>query len=147
MYVKSNIDYRLILRHLWNNLIVCTICPRPIVFTYNSIELVLLKIPFLPLRVIGTMGFKNNQSYDRFWEVKLGNRIINYSRSCRVQVLNFIQTSYQKYALLGKKSNTAGLFTKLPKTILDITKTIQLNYKLKVSKIATGEQSQENMHY
>ncbi len=52
-----------------------------------------LRIPFLPLSVIGTavafyIGFKNNSSYDRFWEGrKIWGGIVNESRTWTNQVL------------------------------------------------------------
>ena len=53
-------------------------------------------IPFLPLSTIGIavafyVGFKNNHSYDRFWEArKIWGGIVNYSRTWGNQVLSFV---------------------------------------------------------
>ncbi|MFT5184469.1 MAG: putative membrane protein, partial [Flavobacteriales bacterium] len=52
--------------------------------------------PFLPMSVIGIavafyVGFKNSQSYDRFWEArKIWGGIVNSSRTWTIQVLNFV---------------------------------------------------------
>ncbi len=55
--------------------------------TYYFTKWEWLKMPVLPLSLIGTavafyVGFKNNQSYDRLWEArKIWGAIINYSRT------------------------------------------------------------------
>lgn len=55
-----------------------------------------MEIPFQPLSVIGIavafyIGFKNSQSYDRFWEGrKIWGGIVNYSRTWANNVLSFV---------------------------------------------------------
>jgi len=57
-------------------------------------------IPFLPLSTIGIavsfyIGFKNNSSYDRFWEGrKIWGGIVNYSRTWANQVMTFVGQRY-----------------------------------------------------
>ncbi|MFT4625512.1 MAG: putative membrane protein [Myxococcota bacterium] len=56
-----------------------------------------LRIPFLPLATIGTavafyVGFKNNASYDRFWEGrKIWGGVVNESRSWAMFVVSYVQ--------------------------------------------------------
>ena len=58
-----------------------------------------IDLPFQPLTVIGIavsfyIGFKNSQSYDRFWEGrKIWGGIVNYSRTWGVRVLSFIKSN------------------------------------------------------
>jgi len=60
-------------------------------------ELVWLRVPFLPIATIGTavafyVGFKNNASYDRFWEGrKIWGGIINASRTWAMMVMSYIE--------------------------------------------------------
>jgi putative membrane protein len=62
-------------------------------FQHEGIQ---FSIPYLPLSTLGIavafyLGFKNNQSYDRFWEArKIWGGIINYSRTWGNQVLSFV---------------------------------------------------------
>ncbi len=98
MYIKRNIGWGLILRYAWKNLILFTLWAALIFSLYNFFEFRFLSIPFQPLSVIGIavafyIGFKNSQSYDRFWEGrKIWGGIVNYSRTWSIQVLSFIST-------------------------------------------------------
>ncbi|MCA9572829.1 MAG: hypothetical protein KC656_33555, partial [Myxococcales bacterium] len=64
---------------------------------YAVAELSWLRIPFLPMSVIGTAvafyaGFKNNSAYDRFWEGrKIWGGIVNESRTFASAVLLYVQ--------------------------------------------------------
>lgn len=99
MYIKRNIGWGLILRYAWKNLIFFMFWAAFIFTGYHFLELTFLKIPFQPLSVIGVavafyIGFKNSQSYDRFWEGrKIWGGIVNYSRTWAIQVLSFVKTS------------------------------------------------------
>ncbi|MFT4975087.1 MAG: putative membrane protein [Myxococcota bacterium] len=63
---------------------------------YAFADLYFLRIPFLPLSTIGVavafyVGFKNNSSYDRFWEGrKIWGGVVNASRSWATAVLCYI---------------------------------------------------------
>ena len=63
---------------------------------YSLLGLDWLRIPFLPLGVVGTAvafygGFKNNQAYDRFWEGrKIWGGVVNESRSWASAVLCYV---------------------------------------------------------
>ncbi|WP_298542219.1 bestrophin family ion channel [uncultured Aquimarina sp.] len=93
MYIKRNIGWGLILRFAWKNLLFFTIYTACIFSLYHFFELQFIDIPFQPLSVIGIavafyIGFKNSQSYDRFWEGrKIWGGIVNYSRTWANQVL------------------------------------------------------------
>lgn len=98
MYIKRNIGWGLILKYAWKNLIFFTLYAGIIFFMYYSLEWHFIDIPFQPLSVIGIavafyIGFKNSQSYDRFWEGrKIWGGIVNYSRTWTIQVLSFAHT-------------------------------------------------------
>lgn len=60
------------------------------------IEFVTVKLPWLPISVIGTavafyVGFKNNQAYDRMWEArKIWGGIVNDSRTWGMMVDSYV---------------------------------------------------------
>lgn len=64
----------------------------------------LLRIPFLPVATIGTavafyVGFKNNASYDRFWEGrKIWGGIVNASRTWSASVIAFVNPEHHDEA-------------------------------------------------
>lgn len=98
MYVKRDISPSVVFRFAWLNLIIFTLWSSAIVYAYHHLEHhnVDIRIPFLPLSTIGIavafyIGFKNNASYDRFWEArKIWGGIVNYSRTWGNQVLSFV---------------------------------------------------------
>lgn len=98
MYIKRNIGWGLILRFAWKNLIFFTLYAFLIFWAYHYLEFGFLHIPFQPLSVIGIavafyIGFKNSQSYDRFWEGrKIWGGIVNYSRTWALQVISFVRS-------------------------------------------------------
>ncbi|MCH2198027.1 MAG: hypothetical protein MK081_04545 [Flavobacteriales bacterium] len=59
-------------------------------------ELITIKLPWLPVSVIGTavafyVGFKNNQAYDRMWEArKIWGGIVNDSRTWGMMVDGYV---------------------------------------------------------
>ena len=107
MYVRRNIKWNIILRFAWFNLIVFIVWSTLVVFGYHFYEHkgVVLSIPFQPLSVIGIavafyIGFKNNASYDRFWEGrKIWGGIVNYSRTWGNQVLSYVTRRHAKDAI------------------------------------------------
>ncbi|MGB0524434.1 MAG: bestrophin family protein, partial [Flammeovirgaceae bacterium] len=82
----------------WRNLLFFTLWASLITTAFIMLKAIdiNISIPFLPLSTIGIavafyIGFKNNQSYDRFWEGrKIWGGIVNYSRTWAVQVLGFV---------------------------------------------------------
>lgn len=63
---------------------------------YGYADLPFLRVPFLPIATIGTavafyVGFKNNASYERFWEGrKIWGGIVNASRAWAANVVSYI---------------------------------------------------------
>ncbi|MEM0931043.1 MAG: bestrophin family ion channel [Bacteroidota bacterium] len=97
MYIKRNISWTLILRFGWKNLIFFTLYASLIFLPYHYWDWKHIDIPFQPISVIGIavafyVGFKNSQSYDRFWEArKIWGGIVNYSRTWANQVLSLVK--------------------------------------------------------
>ncbi|MEM9980910.1 MAG: bestrophin family ion channel [Bacteroidota bacterium] len=96
MYVKRDISFSLILLYAWKIVSLASLWSIVIFLLYFYVGWDFIKVPFQPITVIGTavafyLGFKNNQSYDRFWEGrKIWGAIVNYSRTWGNQVLNVI---------------------------------------------------------
>lgn len=98
MYTRRNIKWNLVLRFAWPNLIKFTLWSTFVTYIFHFFEHkgFIISIPFEPLSVIGIavafyIGFKNNASYDRFWEGrKIWGGIVNYSRTWGNQVLSFV---------------------------------------------------------
>ena len=103
MYVKRNIGWGVILRYAWKNLIFFSLYASLIFYAYHFLGWNFIDIPFQPISVIGIavafyIGFKNSQSYDRFWEGrKIWGGIVNYSRTWGIQVLSFVRTKDKAY--------------------------------------------------
>jgi len=98
MYIYRNINWKVVLKFAWLNLILFTVWNVIVYLIIHNLEHKGLNphIPFLPLSTIGIavafyVGFKNNSSYDRFWEArKIWGGIVNYSRTWGNQVLSFV---------------------------------------------------------
>ncbi|WP_046246359.1 bestrophin family protein [Hymenobacter terrenus] len=99
MYVRRNIRPGLILRFAWKNLLLFIFWATVVTFGYAYLRRhygLDIRLPFLPLSTIGIavafyLGFKNNQSYDRFWEGrKTWGGIVNQSRSWASQVQSYV---------------------------------------------------------
>ena len=97
MYIKRNISWALILRFAWKNLIFFALYAAIVFYLYHIWGWTHIDIPFEPLSLIGIavafyIGFKNSQSYDRFWEArKIWGGIVNYSRTWGNNVLSFVE--------------------------------------------------------
>ena len=102
MYVRRNIRWSIVWRFAYRNLIFFTFWSGLVTFIHvwlltKGID---TSIPFLPLSTIGIavafyVGFKNSQSYDRFWEArKIWGGIVNYSRTWANQVLVYISNQH-----------------------------------------------------
>ena len=96
MYIKRNIDLSLVLRYAWPILLWTTVYSLVVVVLYHLVGLTWLHVPFELVGTVGIavsffIGFKNSQSYDRFWEGrKIWGAIVNYSRTWANQVLTLI---------------------------------------------------------
>lgn len=81
---------------LWTGkyIISLSIWVSSVALLYHYADLKWLSIPWLPLSLIGTavafyVGFKNNSSYDRMWEVrKIWGAIVNSSRAWGTTVMH-----------------------------------------------------------
>lgn len=97
MYVKRNIRLSLIIKYAWPVVIFATTWSTFIFVLYYNPYFQFTGIPFQPISVVGIavaffIGFKNNQSYDRFWEGrKIWGGIVNYSRTWTNSVLTLIK--------------------------------------------------------
>ncbi|AIZ65288.1 hypothetical protein PK28_15255 [Hymenobacter sp. DG25B] len=96
MYVRNNIRWSLIWRVARVNLLIFTLYALLICVVYGPFNFHSLAIPWQPVATLGIavsfyLGFKNNGSYERFWEGrKLWGGVVNTSRTWAVQVLEFI---------------------------------------------------------
>lgn len=98
MYIRRNIKFSTIWRFAWKNILIFVFWSALVTVVFVKLEQhgTNIGIPFLPLSTIGIavafyLGFKNNQSYDRFWEGrKIWGGIVNYSRTWANQVLSYI---------------------------------------------------------
>ena len=101
MIVSENISFKNVL--IWSapHLILLFVLSSSVCLLFYF-EILNLKIPWLPVSVIGTavafyVGFKNNQSYDRMWEVrKIWGGIVNASRSWGIQVNGYVNTLFKE---------------------------------------------------
>jgi len=106
MYIKRNIGWGLILRFAWKNLLFFSFYTASIFSLYYFLDLRFIDIPFQPLSLIGIavafyIGFKNSQSYDRFWEGrKIWGGIVNYSRTWANQVLTLVNDDQETKRIL-----------------------------------------------
>ncbi len=106
MYVKRNISWGIIIRYAWKNLLFFMIYASAIFSAYFFLGWKEIDIPFQPLSVIGIavafyIGFKNSQSYDRFWEGrKIWGGIVNYSRTWANNVLSFVEDDHETKRIL-----------------------------------------------
>ena len=97
MYIKRNISWNIIIRYSWKNLLFFLVYGTAVFAAYSFLGRTNLDIPFQPISVIGIavafyIGFKNSQSYDRFWEArKIWGGIVNYSRTWTNNVLSFVK--------------------------------------------------------
>lgn len=108
MYILRNISWRIVLRFAWKNVLFFALWSGIVTYLFHHMEHHgrPIAIPFQPLSVIGIavafyLSFKNNSSYDRFWEArKIWGAIINYSRTWGNQVMSFVSDPDGK---LGEK--------------------------------------------
>ncbi len=106
MYIKRNISWNIILRFAWKNLIFFSLWAATVFSAYYFLGWKHIDIPFQPLSVIGIavafyIGFKNSQSYDRFWEGrKIWGGIVNYSRTWANNVLALVQDDKETQRIL-----------------------------------------------
>ena len=98
MYIYRNISPRIVLGFAWKMIVFGSLYGTGVFYLFHWLEHLEIDatIPFLPLSTIGIavafyIGFKNNQSYDRFWEGrKIWGGIVNSSRTWGNQVLSLV---------------------------------------------------------
>lgn len=98
MFVHRNIPFSIIFKFAWKYLLIFIAWSSFWIFCHHFLHDcgVHVLIPFAPVSTIGVavafyLGFKNNQSYDRFWEARtIWGGIVNGSRVWGNQVLSYI---------------------------------------------------------
>lgn len=114
MYIKRNISWRIILLFAWKTIVFYLIWSTFIVLLHMFCHIrgFNLCIPFAPVSTIGVavafyLGFKNNQSYDRFWEARTAwGGLVNSSRTWGNQVMSFISNRQNRINLSGTEIHT-----------------------------------------
>jgi ion channel-forming bestrophin family protein len=109
MYVHRNIHWKIILRFAWKMVLFYIIWSTIVVLVHMFFHArgTNLAIPFAPVSTIGVavafyLGFKNNQSYDRFWEARTSwGGIVNNSRTFANQIISFVSDFHHKPNLSG----------------------------------------------
>lgn len=97
MFVKRNLRFSTILLGTWKNLVFFFLWTSFVFYLYHYQDWKFISLAFEPLSVIGIavsfyLGFKNSQSYDRFWEArKIWGSIVNYSRTWATEVLSLVR--------------------------------------------------------
>jgi putative membrane protein len=95
VYVRQNIRFKVVWRFARRPVALFTVLAVAVCLLDRQFQGV-LRIPFLPISTLGIavaflIGFKNNSSYDRFWEArKIWGAIVNVSRTFATQVLTWI---------------------------------------------------------
>ncbi|SHK33119.1 putative membrane protein [Hymenobacter psychrotolerans DSM 18569] len=96
MYIRKNLRWRVIWKFSWQGLVVFTLYALLICVLYRLVGFHSVSIPWQPVATLGIavsfyIGFKNNGSYDRFWEGRqLWGGIVNYSRTWAMQALEYV---------------------------------------------------------
>jgi putative membrane protein len=96
VYVRNNIRWRVVWKFSWRSVLVFTVHAILVCVVYGPLGIKAVSIPWQPVATLGIavsfyIGFKNNGSYDRFWEGRqLWGGIVNYSRLWAVQALEFV---------------------------------------------------------
>lgn len=101
MYVRRKIRWSIVWAFAWRNIARFTLWSTAIVAAHRWLHAqgLGLGLPFLPISTIGIAvafyaGFKNSQSYDRFWEGrKIWGGIVNASRAFANEVLSYVGTA------------------------------------------------------
>ena len=93
MYVRRDIESKIIWYFSWQPLLIFTSLSALVYVLYVHFKITWLAVPFLPVATIGTavafyLGFKNNASYERLWEArKIWAEIEHLSRFWAMLVL------------------------------------------------------------
>ena len=96
MYIRENLRWHIIWKLGWKSIVIFTVYSALVCLVYGPLNIHAVAIPWQPVATLGTavafyIGFKNNGSYDRFWEGRqLWGGIVNSSRTTAVQILEFV---------------------------------------------------------
>mgnify|MGYP001059533890 CR=1 FL=1 len=99
MIVSKSVSFFRLLEWSWQHILMLLLSSSVVAALYYF-EIITIKIPWLPISVIGTavaffVGFKNNQAYDRMWEArKIWGGIVNNSRTWGMQVDGYISNIF-----------------------------------------------------
>lgn len=99
MIIEKSMTIGQVLKWSWHH-IVWLMCFMGTVAALYYFEILKVRIPWLPVSVIGTavafyVGFKNNQAYDRMWEArKIWGGIVNDSRSWGMMVDGYVSNLF-----------------------------------------------------
>ncbi len=106
MYVRKNLRASFVWRqYAWRPLVIFAAYDAFICLLYGPLNIRWLDIPWQPVALLGTavafyIGFKNNGSYDRFWEGRqIWGSIVNTSRFWTLQAFDFIRDAPGDYTL------------------------------------------------
>jgi putative membrane protein len=111
MYTRRNVRWSLIVKFAWWQILIQVVWATLITLLYlylkkNDFD---CSLPLAPLGTIGVavalyVGFKNNQSYDRFWEArKIWGGIVNVSRSWGSHVITFVSDAQTESEITNKQ--------------------------------------------
>lgn len=106
MYIKRNLGILPILLGTWKELLFFTFWSTLVFYLYYRQGWTFISLAIEPLSIIGIavsfyLGFKNSQSYDRFWEArKIWGSIVNYSRTWGTQVLSLVEEAPEDQRIL-----------------------------------------------
>ena len=99
MYVRNNIRFTTWWPYMRGPLLIFTLYDCAICLLYGPLNIRALDIPWTPIATLGTavafyIGFKNNGSYDRFWEGRqLWGSIVNLSRMWSIRVFDYVMAT------------------------------------------------------
>lgn len=115
MYIRNNLRWRVIWKYSWLAIVIFTLYSVVVCVLYELLNFHTLAIPWQPVSTLGIavsfyIGFKNNGSYDRFWEGRrLWGGIVNYSRTWAIQSLEFVTSVVDAPDVTGPAATAAEL--------------------------------------
>ncbi|MCC2548393.1 hypothetical protein LJY25_18245 [Hymenobacter sp. BT175] len=114
MYIRQNLRWSIICRSAWRSVLFLTLYNLTICWLFVS-GFTQLAIPWQPVATLGTavafyIGFKNNGSYDRFWEGRqIWGGIVNTSRTWTIQALEYVTSRVDAPDLIGHRPAASAL--------------------------------------
>ncbi len=99
MIIERRFPIRTMLLWASRNVMISMAWSLAVYLAYAELGLSILRVPFLPIATVGTavafyVGFKNNASYDRFWEGrKIWGGIVNASRTWATAVQAYVHAT------------------------------------------------------